>query len=110
MVSVKNSVRSPMKGEKTSVNATRKTPSMSLEGEDHLLSDIGEAASGPLYREESTACSGNLQPEWFAAYTMSRQEKRIASHCERIGIRPLSLVRTGAFCHERFHESHAARL
>jgi transcription antitermination factor NusG len=53
-----------------------------------LLSDIGEAASGPLYREQSTACSGNLQPEWFAAYTMSRHEKRIASHCERIGVEP----------------------
>ena len=24
--------------------------------------------------------------DWFAAYTMSRHEKRIASHCERIGI------------------------
>jgi transcription antitermination factor NusG len=34
-----------------------------------LLSDNGEAA-----------------PEWFAAYTMSRHEKRIAAHCERIGI------------------------
>jgi transcriptional antiterminator NusG len=40
-----------------------------LEGEDPLLTDNGEAA-----------------PEWFAAYTMSRHEKRIASHCERIGI------------------------
>jgi transcription termination/antitermination protein NusG len=28
----------------------------------------------------------NSQREWFAAYTMSRHEKRIASHCERIGI------------------------
>jgi transcription termination/antitermination protein NusG len=38
-------------------------------GGDHLLSDNGEAA-----------------PEWFAAYTMSRHEKRIAAHCERLGI------------------------
>ena len=60
---------------------------MSLERKDHLLSDVGEAAPEPLY-EESIACSGILQPEWFAAYTMSRHEKRIASHCERIGIEP----------------------
>jgi transcription termination/antitermination protein NusG len=61
---------------------------MSLEGKDHLLSDDGEAAPEPFYREESIACSGKWQPEWFAAYTMSRHEKRIASHCERIGIEP----------------------
>lgn len=53
-----------------------------------MLSEAGEAAPEPLYREESLVCSGNLQPEWFAAYTMSRHEKRIASHCERIGIEP----------------------
>jgi transcription antitermination factor NusG len=53
---------------------------MSLEGKDHLLSDDGEAAADLL--------SGKWQPEWFAAYTMSRHEKRIASHCERIGIEP----------------------
>jgi transcription antitermination factor NusG len=34
------------------------------------------------------AHAGNAQPDWFAAYTMSRHEKRIASHCERIGIEP----------------------
>jgi transcription antitermination factor NusG len=45
-----------------------------VEREDHLLSDNGEAASD------------SSQREWFAAYTMSRHEKRIASHCERIGI------------------------
>jgi transcription antitermination factor NusG len=44
-----------------------------LEGEDHLLSDNGEA-------------SPDGQREWFAAYTMSRHEKRIALHCEHIGI------------------------
>lgn len=53
---------------------------MSLEGKDHLLSDDGEASPEQL--------SGKWQPEWFAAYTMSRHEKRIASHCERIGIEP----------------------
>src|SRR5271154_5999012 len=62
--------------------------STSPEGKDHLLSDVGEAAPEPLYREESIACLDKLQPEWFAAYTMSRHEKRIASHCERIGIEP----------------------
>ncbi len=30
--------------------------------------------------------NGGAAPEWFAAYTMSRHEKRIAAHCERIGI------------------------
>jgi transcription antitermination factor NusG len=47
-----------------------------------LLSDNGEAASD-YCSGENTA---NEQREWFAAYTMSRHEKRIASHCERIGI------------------------
>src|SRR5579859_3867666 len=51
----------------------------------HLLSDNGEASS-------ERCCSGrvvaDLEREWFAAYTMSRHEKRIASHCERIGIEP----------------------
>jgi transcription antitermination factor NusG len=59
---------------------------MSLEKGHHLLSDIGEAASDQLYRAESLAHPGNAQPEWFAAYTMSRHEKRIACHCERLGI------------------------
>jgi transcription termination/antitermination protein NusG len=54
-----------------------------LEREDHLLSDNGEAASDQHYSGKSIA---NSQREWFAAYTMSRHEKRIASHCERIGI------------------------
>jgi transcription antitermination factor NusG len=53
---------------------------------NHLLSDIGEAASAPSHRGEYLADAGNAQPDWFAAYTMSRHEKRIASHCERIGI------------------------
>jgi transcription termination/antitermination protein NusG len=53
------------------------------EREDHLLSDNGEAASEQHYSGEYVA---NSQREWFAAYTMSRHEKRIASHCERIGI------------------------
>jgi transcription antitermination factor NusG len=30
--------------------------------------------------------SGDTQREWYAAYTMSRHEKRIAAHCEHIGI------------------------
>ena len=55
-----------------------------VEREDHLLSDNGEAAFEPCCSGENTA---NSQREWFAAYTaISRHEKRIASHCERIGI------------------------
>ena len=51
-----------------------------------MLSDIGEAASDQHYRGEYLVDAGNAQRDWFAAYTMSRHEKRIASHCERIGI------------------------
>jgi transcription antitermination factor NusG len=51
----------------------------------HLLSDNGEAASERCCAGEVLA---GLEREWFAAYTMSRHEKRIASHCERIGIEP----------------------
>ena len=54
-----------------------------LEGEDHLLSDNSEAASEQYYSGESLTSSPR---DWFAAYAMSRHEKRIASHCERIGI------------------------
>ena len=53
-----------------------------------MLSDNGEAAPGQLYPGDYLAYAGNAQPDWFAAYTMSRHEKRIASHCERIGIEP----------------------
>jgi transcription antitermination factor NusG len=67
---------------------TNKAPSLpcklkSVEREDHLLSDNGEAAPERYCPGENTAHSPR---EWFAAYTMSRHEKRIASHCERIGI------------------------
>jgi transcriptional antiterminator NusG len=48
-----------------------------------LLSDNGEAAPEQYCSGENKA---NSLREWFAAYTMSRHEKRIASHCERIGI------------------------
>jgi transcription antitermination factor NusG len=58
------------------------------EGKDHLLSDNGEAAPGQFHPGDYLAYAGNAQPDWFAAYTMSRHEKRIASHCERIGIEP----------------------
>jgi transcription antitermination factor NusG len=30
--------------------------------------------------------SGESEREWFVAYTMSRHEKRVAAHCERIGV------------------------
>jgi transcription antitermination factor NusG len=53
-----------------------------------LLSDNGEAAPGQLYPGDYLDYAGKAQPDWFAAYTMSRHEKRIASHCERIGIEP----------------------
>jgi transcription antitermination factor NusG len=49
----------------------------------HLLSDNGEAAPKPQYPGNVVA---DFEREWFAAYTMSRHEKRIASHCERMGI------------------------
>src|ERR1700733_12083236 len=69
-------------GERPAVKTGHRADSttMSLEGKDHLLSDDGEASPELL--------PGKWQPEWFAAYTMSRHEKRIASHCERIGIEP----------------------
>jgi transcription antitermination factor NusG len=51
-----------------------------------LLSDNGEAAPEPQYRGEYVADAGAAQREWFAAYTMSRHEKCISSHCDRIGI------------------------
>ena len=55
--------------------------------ENHLLSKNGEA---PPKRDPG----GNIiipsaeesRREWFAVYTMSRHEKRVAEHCERIGI------------------------
>lgn len=43
----------------------------------------------------AVAHPGSLR-EWYAAYTMSRHEKRVAAHCERIGIEyflPLYLSR-----------------
>ena len=82
------SIRSPMRCTKasgkivTSKGTCPTVQSNSLEGEHHLLSDNGEAV--PAH------CPGNVvadfEREWFAAYTMSRHEKRIAAHCERIGI------------------------
>ena len=48
-----------------------------------MLSDNGEAAPEQDYPGNVVA---DFEREWFAAYTMSRHEKRIASHCERIGI------------------------
>jgi transcription antitermination factor NusG len=60
--------------------------SKSSKGEDHLLSDNGEAAPEPHYRGDYIVDTGDAQREWFAAYTMSRHEKRIAAHCNHIGI------------------------
>jgi transcription antitermination factor NusG len=84
-------ISSPMIRTKASGKiVTSKTPGRacnlkSCRREDHLLSDSGEAASE---RHDSGEDIANAQREWFAAYTMSRHEKRIASHCERIGIEP----------------------
>ncbi len=35
---------------------------------------------------QGPAAPGEIHGQWFAAYTMSRHEKRIAVQCERIGI------------------------
>ena len=51
-----------------------------------MLSDNGEAAPEQCYQGERRANEDNSHREWFAAYTMSRHEKRIASLCDRIGI------------------------
>ena len=51
-----------------------------------MLSDNGEAAPEQYYRGGCIASEGSSQREWFAAYTMSRHEKRIAFLCDGIGI------------------------
>jgi transcription antitermination factor NusG len=80
------STRWPMIGTNASGKTWPIARAISLQREDHLLSDTGEAAPGQLYPGEYLAYAGNAQPDWFAAYTMSRHEKRIASFCDRIGI------------------------
>jgi transcription termination/antitermination protein NusG len=51
-----------------------------------LLSENGEALRRPDPGGNNMASAGESQREWFAAYTMSRHEKRVAAHCERIGV------------------------
>jgi transcriptional antiterminator NusG len=48
-----------------------------------LLSDDGGALPHSIDRQVS---AGQRDGQWFAAYTMSRHEKRIAEQCERLGI------------------------
>jgi transcription antitermination factor NusG len=49
-----------------------------------LLSNNGEASCETSINGPGTG--GENHGRWFAAYTMSRHEKRIAAQCERIGI------------------------
>jgi transcription termination/antitermination protein NusG len=49
-----------------------------------LLSNNGGALRGPS--TDGLQAGRENQGQWFAAYTMSRHEKRIAAQCERIGI------------------------
>jgi transcription antitermination factor NusG len=54
--------------------------------ENHLLSENGEALCGRYPVGDILAGAGESQREWYAVYTMSRHEKRVAAHCERIAI------------------------
>jgi transcription antitermination factor NusG len=51
-----------------------------------LLSENGEALRRPDPGGNNMASTAEWKREWFAAYTMSRHEKRVAAHCERIGV------------------------
>jgi transcription antitermination factor NusG len=51
-----------------------------------LLSKNGEALPRRDAEGDILARAGEFQREWYAVYTMSRHEKRVAEHCERIGI------------------------
>jgi transcription antitermination factor NusG len=51
-----------------------------------LLSENGEALPKRAPFENVTGPAGEIQRGWYAAYTMSRHERRIATHCEHIGI------------------------
>jgi transcription antitermination factor NusG len=51
-----------------------------------LLSENGEASRGRDPRVDIITSAGESRREWYAVYTMSRHEKRVAAHCERIAI------------------------
>jgi transcription antitermination factor NusG len=51
-----------------------------------LLSENGEAARKRDPGGDILASARDGKREWYAVYTMSRHEKRVAAHCERIAI------------------------
>jgi transcription antitermination factor NusG len=51
-----------------------------------LLSENGEAARKRDPGGDIIASAREDKREWYAVYTMSRHEKRVAAHCERIAI------------------------
>jgi transcription antitermination factor NusG len=51
-----------------------------------LLSENGEAARKRDPGGDIIASARDSKREWYAVYTMSRHEKRVAAHCERIAI------------------------
>lgn len=51
-----------------------------------MLSKNGEAPPKRDPGGNIIASAAESQREWYAVYTMSRHEKRVAAHCERIGI------------------------
>lgn len=51
-----------------------------------MLSENGEALSKRELFGNAPGAAGEMRREWYAAYTMSRHERRIAAHCEHIGI------------------------
>jgi transcription antitermination factor NusG len=62
------------------------TKSRSENKENHLLSENGEAARKRDPGGDIIANARDGKREWYAVYTMSRHEKRVAAHCERIAI------------------------
>lgn len=51
-----------------------------------MLSENGEAARKRDPGGDIIASARDGKREWYAVYTMSRHEKRVAAHCERIAI------------------------
>jgi transcription antitermination factor NusG len=51
-----------------------------------LLSENGEASRKRDPGGDVIVGARDCKPEWYAVYTMSRHEKRVAAHCERIAI------------------------
>ena len=53
-----------------------------------MLSENGEASRKLDAGGDIVASARDCKREWYAVYTMSRHEKRVAEHCERIAIEP----------------------